>query len=85
VKVSVKSMVKLSTTHSHGHWGHHNLFEGNVVHRMAAADWWSPCPNNVFFKNMATVDGIALKYASDQIILLDNAVAKYTAENNDSM
>jgi hypothetical protein len=22
---------------SHGHWGHHNLFEGNVVHRMAAA------------------------------------------------
>ena len=67
---------------SHGHWGHHNLFEGNVVHRMAAADWWGPCPNNVFFKNMATVDGIALKYASDQTLLLDNAVAKYTAENN---
>jgi hypothetical protein len=67
---------------SHGHWGHHNLFEGNVVHRMAAADWWGPCPNNVFFKNMATADGIALKYASDQTLLLDNAVARYSAENN---
>jgi hypothetical protein len=67
---------------SHGHWGHHNLFEGNIVHRMAAADWWGPCPNNVFFKNMATVDGIALKYASDQTLVLDNAVAKYSAENN---
>jgi hypothetical protein len=67
---------------SHGHWGHHNLFEGNVVHRMAAADWWGPCPNNVFFKNMATVDGIELKYASDQTLLLDNALAKYSAENN---
>jgi hypothetical protein len=62
---------------SHGHWGHHNLFEGNVVHRMAAADWWGPCPSNVFFKNRATVDGVALKYASDNTLLLDNAVAKY--------
>ncbi len=67
---------------SHGHWGHHNLFEGNIVHRIAAADWWGPCPNNVFFKNMATVDGIALKYASDQTLVLDNAIAKYSAENN---
>jgi hypothetical protein len=67
---------------SHGHWGHHNLFEGNVVHRAAAADWWGPCPNNIFFKNMATKDGIALKYASEQTLLLDNAIAKYSAENN---
>jgi len=53
-----------------------------VVHRIAAADWWGPCPSNVFFKNRATVDGIALKYASDQTLLLDNAVGKYSAENN---
>jgi hypothetical protein len=62
---------------SHGHWGHPNLIEGNVGHLMAAADWWGPCPSNVFFKNRATVDGVALKYASDNTLLLDNAVAKY--------
>ena len=47
-----------------------------MVHRIAAADWWGPCPSNVFFKNRATVDGIALKYASDQTLLLVNAVGK---------
>ena len=67
---------------SHGHWGHHNLFEGNIVYRIAAADWWGPCPNNVFFKNMATAQGIELNYASDQTLLLDNAVAEYRANNN---
>ena len=47
-----------------------------MVHRIAAADWWGPCPSNVFFKNRATVDGTALKYVSDQTLLLVNAVGK---------
>ena len=67
---------------AHGHWGHHNLFEGNIVYRIAAADWWGPCPNNVYFKNMATAEGIELNYASDQTLLLDNALAEYRANNN---
>jgi hypothetical protein len=67
---------------SHGHWGHHNLWEGNTVRRMAASDWWGPCPSNVFFKNRATAEGAQLDYASTDVLLLDNAVAEITASAN---
>ena len=66
---------------SHGHWGHHNLWEGNTVRRMAASDWWGPCPSNVFFKNHAA-EGVQLNYASTDVLLLDNAVAEVTASAN---
>jgi hypothetical protein len=42
---------------AHGHWGHMNLYEGNIVGSgmVIFSDWWGPCPYNVFFKNTIIV------------------------------
>ena len=45
----------------HGHYPHHNLFEGNVVQKVGVGDFWGPAgPGNVFFRNCVESLGIRL-------------------------
>jgi len=52
----------LSDLNLHGHFPFNNLFEGNIVERIHADQWWgSNGPNNTFVRNLVTDKTIKLE------------------------
>lgn len=55
----------------HGHYPSMNLFEGNIVQRIAIADYWGPSgPGNTYFRNRVETDNIdVFDFSHDQNIV----------------
>lgn len=58
----------------HGHYSHHNLFEGNVVEHAVFADFWGPTgPRTTMFRNIV-LRSIELRDHSHDALLIGNAI-----------
>jgi len=65
----------------HGHYGHHNLFEGNVVQRIGVADYWGPAgPGNVFLRNVVEAGEVNVEDFSHGQIFIGNRVRSGSGE-----
>lgn len=57
----------------HGHYSFNNLFEGNVLQKIAIADYWGPAgPYNLYFRNCIISGGLFLGEKSPKQILAGN-------------
>ena len=58
----------------HGHFPYNNLFEGNVIERIHADQWWgSNGPNNTFIRNSVSNGSIKLEKTNDANIIGNEA------------
>ncbi len=79
----------LSDLNLHGHFPYNNLFEGNIVDRIHADQWWgSNGPNNTFLGNIVKKGKIKLEKTNDahlinneaEVDLIDSKVKMDTLE-----
>ena len=75
---------KLADLNLHGHFPFDNLFEGNIVERIHADQWWgSNGPNNTFVRNLATDGTITLEKTNNANLLGNEAKGIFVDSKNE--
>ena len=63
----------------HGHYGMMNLFEGNIVQKIAIGDYWGPSgPGNTFFRNRIENHNIIIQDHSHSQNVISNEIINGT-------
>jgi len=74
----------LADLNLHGHFPFDNLFEGNIVDRIHADQWWgSNGPNNTFVRNLVTDGTIKLEKTNNANLLGNEAKVIFVESKNE--
>jgi hypothetical protein len=66
----------------HGHYSHHNLFEGNIVEHAVFADFWGPTgPRTALFRNVVS-QKIELRDHSHDALIIGNIIGREGIETD---